>query len=615
MTASRRPAFPPAWRKVAAGWVVLAGLLAAAFWPVVVHRQTLLPLQALVHPDGPWGYRGPRPAPAYADDAGSALVDVPVTALVSDEWRHGRIPLWNPYQGAGAPLLASPVMMACSPMRALLYWSPTPRAWDLFYLARLLVAGGWTFTLCLLLGMGFVPALVGGVAYMLSGYLVWNLNMSHLDVEVWLPGLLTGYELLRSGAPRSGFLLASAAGWQMALGGNPQALLLDGLLAAGWLLVRVRSMPSAGRSRVAVAAALACGVSAGAALFHWLPFLEFFRRAHHIHVPGGSRSSSAFEPPRALLSLLGGWAMERWHAPYFCHAGVGVLVLAAVAGAASLARRGSALQRYLAAVVVLELAKIFGVPLVNAACRLPVLEMVWFVKYVAPLVLALAILAGGGAATAAAYAPRRLRGAARCVLLAVVWGELAWLRPGPHPAPHDPLSPPPYIGWLSERVRLEPGIRVCGLAGALLPNAGSAFRLPDVQLLEALVDERQFDRLRRTLSTDGAGGNEMSLILWNLPARRVTALAGLGVRYLVTRPAWRPETGSGSSLTRVYHREVAIWRLSGTRRFEGFAQRGRRAFAFGLWASGVVGLGVLVVGVLWTSPGVHRRRRIHDVIT
>src|SRR6185503_14854866 len=97
--------------------VGLGAVLAVAFFPVVAGRQTLLPIDAGVMPDGPWGYAGPRPAPAVYDPAASAIKYVPVTALVSRLWRRGELPFWNPYCGGGVPLWANGEAFACAPLR------------------------------------------------------------------------------------------------------------------------------------------------------------------------------------------------------------------------------------------------------------------------------------------------------------------------------------------------------------------------------------------------------------------------------------------------------------------------------------------------------------------
>src|SRR5687767_6628782 len=154
------------------GALLLAGLLAAAFHPVLTGRATLLTIQPGVMPDGPYGYTGPRPAPSVYDPAPSAIKYVPYTRLASDEWKAGRVPFWNPYSGAGVPLWANGENFAAAPLRLPLLAHPVPWMWDAWMLGRLWLAGLLTLLLARHLGLAPAAALTAAVAYMLGGYLI-----------------------------------------------------------------------------------------------------------------------------------------------------------------------------------------------------------------------------------------------------------------------------------------------------------------------------------------------------------------------------------------------------------------------------------------------------------
>jgi hypothetical protein len=593
-------------------WAVLAAALALAFFPVVAGKQTLLPHQPGVMSDGPYLYPGPRPIPAVFDPASSALNDLPVTRLISEYWRRGKPPLWNPYVGCGAPILAKLDSASCSPMRLPLYLYPVPAVWNAFYLGRLLLAGGLTFHLGRALGLAAVPALGAGIAYMLGGYLVLSLNLHHLDVDVVLPGLLLAVDRLI--AVPSILALAGCAlfFWQMCLGNNPQPLVVGFLFMAALAALRMARLPAKTARRRGILVALGLAAGGAGALFQWLPFMEFLSRAWHAHVPGGARSAAGSLPLSSALDLPGFWAAKWCDPPAFYYAGLLVCLLAC-AGAARLigmrgapSRAGRDAVALLAVVVALELAKIFGAPGLGALAFLPVIGNVWLVKYAAPLFLSLALLAGFGIAAAASrLAPRSpsLQAVIQTALVLLVWGELALLRPGPHPGTHDPLRPAPYINWLIAKQARDPDARVCGIGNVLMPNMATAFHLRDVRIEASLIDREQRRLLFDGLSAPKPAKLATFVTVDRIDSARVRLLRRLGVRYLIAEKGWSPPADLAGCFTTDYDEEVRIFRLSGAGKFPGFAPRGARWFSIGLWASLVLGPGFLAAGMVMLGRG------------
>ncbi len=584
-----------------AGAAGLALVLGIAFFPVIRGRATLLPVQPGVMPDGPYGYTGPRPAPAVLDPAASAIKYLPVTALVSRMWKRGELPFWNPFCGGGVPLWANGEAFACAPLRLPLYLDPSARMWNAWWLLRLWLAGCLTAALARHLGISMAGSLGAGTAYMLGGYLVLSLNLMHLDVDILLPGLLLAVDRLL-GQPRSqwGFVAVAGVTWAMALGGGPQALAVDALLAAVWVLVR-------SPGRVATAQTVLAGATGMAgSLPFWFPFLEVLGRAHHLHGAGAARSGASVVPMAGLRALVGPW-LDRPDAqglPSYYYAGEMVLLLA-VAGAWSASRRGRAgtavPARLLVGVACFELWKIFGGPGSAALGALPGLSLIWWGKYAGPLALSLALLAGFGLDRLARG--RWLPGWGLALALAA---ELVALRPGPLPAPHDPLRPAPYVGWLQSRVHAEPGWRICGLGTVLMPDIAAAFDLPDIRLEDSLIDREQYRVLFDGISAPKEPRLSMFITLDALDPRRLDALRGLGVRWLLAWKEWRPVPAVAPALVRVYDAEIGIWQIRGARPFPGWPPRGRRLFWVGCWAA-VVLVPVLLWAGLSVGKGPSRR--------
>jgi hypothetical protein len=158
----------------------------------------------------------------------------------------------------------------------------------------------------------------------------------------------------------------------------------------------------------------------------------------------------------------------------------------------------------------------------------------------------LALGLGVGAAFAAlvlARAGRRwtLAGPALALL---VFAELFALAPhGIYATRHDPLTAPPFVGFLSERREAMGPHRVLGLGAMLYPNTATAFGLEDFRSVDALYPSRYFEYLRRFISPHlhdrytAVKGNESPTRLGDNPW-----LDAAGVRYVVI-----PKTTSPTS--------------------------------------------------------------------
>jgi hypothetical protein len=211
----------------------LAVILNLLFFPVLWMDKTLL-LNVRdapsIMPSGAFepdpAKRTPKPFGRTPDAGAPAWLSEPYIKLVSQQyWTEGRLPLWNPYAGYGTPLAAAMQPQPFYPLLVLLSLDPTPWAYNLFLIGRLLLAGLLTFLFARLF-LTFLPSLFAAIAFMLSGYFILYLSMPHLSVEVLLPGLFLAFEfLLRK---NSWAAVASAAGmiFVAALGGMPESLFL-----------------------------------------------------------------------------------------------------------------------------------------------------------------------------------------------------------------------------------------------------------------------------------------------------------------------------------------------------------------------------------------------------
>ncbi len=291
----------------------------------------------------------------------TAAFFTPMYAFLGDRLRAGELPVWNPYQFAGAPFLADPES-------GWLYWPamllftlfPVTAAVRLYLLLHLLLAALATYLIGRLIGLSVAGAVVAAGAYELSGVVYGRAVCcpAYIQLAAWLPVAMIGTELaLRAGdwPRRLGWCWLSAfavsqilASW---LGqGSYYALLVIG----GYVVYRAAEQAVASRRWTATVRPLAAGCLivafgvwlAAAAI---LPRFEFRAASSLAHGYGGALAWAAelggwgwgdfdnrlLAPGLtfmgggvAICALLGILAARwRYRAPFFAAMAVGILML------------------------------------------------------------------------------------------------------------------------------------------------------------------------------------------------------------------------------------------------------------------------------------------------
>ncbi len=187
-----------------------------------------------------------------------------------DQMRAGALPLWNPHQLAGVPLLASPIVGFLYPLYVTFLFLPPATAITVDIVLHLAIAGVTMHLLCRALGMRAPAALVAGIVFAFQGGMMIKLHYpSYLASVAWMPAIfLLTHRILERPTPRRCALLAATFGVSL-LGGHG----LQFAYFTAWTLVPlvaygvVRRWRHAG-ARVALraTAVLACAFGLGVAL-------------------------------------------------------------------------------------------------------------------------------------------------------------------------------------------------------------------------------------------------------------------------------------------------------------------------------------------------------------
>ena len=301
----------------------------------------------------------------------------------------GILPLWNPYEGAGVPLLAWPQGAPLFPLTWLAFLLPFWSSLVWIAAAKLLLASTGVYLFCRDLRLRRGPSLFGAIAFAFGlYYFVW---LEHLDVtNVWamLPWMFLATRwVCTRGSLVAAALLGGACGLAW-LGGHPesQALVLGATASYGALelIAEVARGPSqAARSGPwrgptwtttiwgrALLLIVALGLGVGVSAVVTVPFVEFLRQSPKT-LKGGPAS-----PLRAAWSL---FFPEFWGSPNKAYNGGGPLnfnertayigALPLLLGVSAIGRRRPREQWFFVALAVVCLATIYNTPIWASTVR------------------------------------------------------------------------------------------------------------------------------------------------------------------------------------------------------------------------------------------------------
>ncbi len=286
------------------------------FAPVTLGQKTLLPADAL-YTFQPLAAAAPQLGVAEVQNgllADLVLQNYVWQRFITQAVEAGELPLWNPYLFAGHPFFANGQHSALYPLSLLFHVLPLPRAYGFFITLQLGLAGIWMYVLGRSLGATRVGALLGGITFQLSGFLIVSVvHPMIVAAASWLPLELALVDLTVRRRPFLGrgramlpwaLLGAVALGLQM-LAGHAEivyfSLLVTGAFAAWRLLHTALSRPRAEwRAEVlspALGLALMVALGLGLGAVQFLPMVEVVQQS--------------FRQDTATLHEVLGWAYPK----------------------------------------------------------------------------------------------------------------------------------------------------------------------------------------------------------------------------------------------------------------------------------------------------------------
>ena len=174
-------------------WVTLGlfTLFCLYLYPATLGGHALVPADVLFT-DPIWQSQAPAD---FVRPANALLVDqiyqfYPWRVFAQQEWRAGRLPLWNPYVYGGTPFIANDQSAVFYPINLLLSWLPTPLIPGWSACLRLFIAALGMYALLRVWRKSVTASLVAGLTFALGSFTIPLLGHPHTNVGVWLPWMV-----------------------------------------------------------------------------------------------------------------------------------------------------------------------------------------------------------------------------------------------------------------------------------------------------------------------------------------------------------------------------------------------------------------------------------------
>jgi hypothetical protein len=406
----------------------------------------------------------------------------PIRVEVARQWLSGRLPLWNPYNFAGFPLLGDITSGALYPGNLPFLLDASARRYDaLDRVAALhfVLAGLFMYAFARSVALGRAASCLAGLVYAGNGVFLFFAShwIQALSAAVWLPLILAAVG--RASQPRSFRLWTAIGAGAVALqtlSGYPQYSFYTGLLAGAFALVLTLARGT-GRWRPVWAVVLIYALGTALAAVQLLPTLDLVRLSRRSGVVSLVEFLALPAAPNVFRGLVLPRAVASPAHPYFVLGGVFVGTLTAVLAVEG-ARSRRSVQVFLTVVLVVGMLLALGpfTPVGAVSYWIPGLNAFRYpFKHLFEVVFCLAALAGFGAQSLL----DDRRGARACVAL----GALA------------------AACWVASILRVAPGshwsvfVSAIGCAGfaalVLLRRPGAAVALGLVVLWLSLAGNRE----------------------------------------------------------------------------------------------------------------------------
>lgn len=189
-------------KEVALSFLFFAGVTAIFFYKTFLLGFVPFPGDLLISEYNPWktysylGYNpGSYPSKVQYFDVLRQLYPWKTFSIAS--FKNSQLPLWNPYNFSGAPLLANIQSAVFYPLNFLYFLLPQLWAWSTLIFLEPLLAAFFTFLYSRKIGLSQIASAFAGISFAFSSFMtVWLEYNTIGQVILWLPLVLLAIEHL-----------------------------------------------------------------------------------------------------------------------------------------------------------------------------------------------------------------------------------------------------------------------------------------------------------------------------------------------------------------------------------------------------------------------------------
>lgn len=234
---------------------------------------------------------------------------IPGTIVFKKALENGEFAGWDPNNDAGGALGSVPNDALLSPLTVPYYVLPTWMGPAYTELLIIICGVGGTFLFLRRLGLSRVAGMIGGLAFVGSGFMVMWVDFPQSRTAAFVPALFWTVErFLQKRRVRDAVLISIPIA-SMLLGGFPAVTGYAGITASLYLLARlIATYRDDLRRLLLMVAGYVGGILGGAGLvaFQLLPFVGFMKTWVII---GRSQTADQHLDPTTLLTLVAPWAL------------------------------------------------------------------------------------------------------------------------------------------------------------------------------------------------------------------------------------------------------------------------------------------------------------------
>lgn len=198
------------------------------FYKTITRGLVPFPADVLVNEYQPWrstSYLGFAPAsiPHKAQYPDTVRQIYPWKTLALDSLKIGKLPLWNPHNFSGTPLLANFQSAALYPLNVIYAFTSQISGWSILVAIQPLLATIFTYFFARSIGVGQLGSLLASLSFGFSGFMtVWLEYNTVGHVILWLPLILLAVEKLYKRLTALWIVILALAHTFALLAGHPQ---------------------------------------------------------------------------------------------------------------------------------------------------------------------------------------------------------------------------------------------------------------------------------------------------------------------------------------------------------------------------------------------------------